>query len=90
MKLGIWPPIVIYRGDEHGEHEINISEVVFPYRDDGRAPPNEDLVISMNRRAHDCQLRRVPMAILRHLDLEAGLKDAFRAALAEGSPRFPG
>jgi len=81
---------VIYRGNELGEHEINISEVIFPYRDEGSAAPDEDLVRSMNRRAHDGQLRRVPEAILRHLDLEAGLKSALSAALAKSSPRFPG
>lgn len=88
MKLGIFPPIVIHRGDEQGERAVEISEIVFPYLPEGKSPPDDDLISSLHSRVHDCQLRRVPKGLLRLLDLESGLRDAFRQALAISAPRF--
>lgn len=89
MKLGIFPPIVVHRGDEQGGRAVEIAEIVFPYLPDDKSPPDDALVNSLHSRVYDCQMRLVPEELLRLLDLEGGLKEAFRQALAASAPRFP-
>ena len=89
MKLAIWPPLVICYRDDDGEQQAEISIVDFPDLPDVKAAPSESLVRSVHNRFHDDQLRRVPKALLRTLDLEEGLRTAFRKSCEGFLGRFP-
>lgn len=78
MELAIWPPLVIHFRNNEGEQRAEISVVNFPYLPEGKDAPNEDVVRSVHNKFYDDQLRRVPQALLRCLDLDAGLRAAFR------------
>lgn len=89
MKLAIWPPLKVYYRDDTAQQAAEISEVDFPDLPGDKAAPDDGLVKSVHNRFYDDQLRRVPEALLRTLDLEAGLRAAFRDA-TNGALAFRG